>query len=377
VAVVTDIWPSASHPDNGPYVRELTIRLARRTSQLVLVPRLLFPRIHRRVWGDAVQGWQTGHEKPAGDVRVLRYPMLRIPKGTETEMRTLGTRLVLALRRQRPALVHAHFLFAVAPAAVRLGRMLRVPVVVTAHGTDVRWLGDQQLDVRPRHLEEMIDACLRADAITVVAQWMVEPFLAVGVAEERISVIPMGVDESVFRLRDRASVRVELGIDEGERVVLFVGRATPEKGARVLSDALAALDERGTSARCYVAGSTGLDGATHLGMLDHERLARWMSAADLVCLPSYSEGLPVAVSEALATGTPVVATAVGGMVDQIEPGVNGLLVPIGDVDALIDALAETLDRTWDRTLIRGSSEPYWWPSVIARFDALYDRLLGP
>ena len=371
VGVLTDLWPSRSEPHNGPFVRALTVRMSERFREIVLVPKLVLPRLHRRVWGRGVQGWQHGLEHPDADVRVLRYPMLRIPKGTETAARVVGSRSTLLLHGERPDVLHGHFLYAVAPACVRLADALGVPALLTAHGTDVRWLVDGAGGVRSRDRAEMIDACMRASGITCVAQWMVEHFVAVGVPDERIAVIPMGVDETVFRPRPRSEMRAQLGLDLNARVVLFVGRATPQKGSEVLREALSGLD----SVRGYVAGQFGIDGCTHLGMLDSESLAMWIAAADLVCLPSFSEGMPVSVSESLASGTPVVGTAVGGLLEQIREGENGLLVPPGDPAALRDAIVAALNREWDADAIRASSERFWWPSVTRRFEEQVDRLL--
>ena len=371
VGVLTDLWPSASEPHNGPFVRDLTVRMSERFREVVLVPKLVVPQLHRRVWGRAVQGWQRGLERPDANVRVLRYPMLRIPGGTETSARVLGSRATLRLHGERPDVLHGHFLYAVAPACVRLAEALGVPALLTAHGTDVRWLRDRGDEIRGRDHADMVDACLRASGITCVAQWMVEHFVAIGVPEERIAVIPMGVDETVFRPRASSEVRAQLGLALEAQIVLFVGRATPQKGSEVLREALAGLD----SVRGYVAGQFGIDGCMHLGMLDSESLATWIAAADLVCLPSFSEGMPVSVSESLATGTPVVATAVGGLLEQIREGANGLLVPPGDPVALRDALSAALDREWDVEAIRASSERFWWPSVTRSFEEQVDRLL--
>lgn len=371
VGVLTDLWPSASEPHNGPFVRDLTVRMSERFREVVLVPKLVLPGLHRRVWGRDVQGWQRRLERPDADVRVVRYPMLRVPKGTETSARAVGSRAALRLRGERPDVLHGHFLYAVAPATVRLAETLGVPALLTAHGTDVRWLRDRGDEIRERDYAEMVDACLRADAITCVAQWMVEHFVAVGVPDERIAVIPMGVDETVFRPRVRSEMRAQLGLALDARIVLFVGRATPPKGSEVFREALSGLD----SVRGYVAGKFAIEGCTHLGMLDSESLAGWIAAADIVCLPSFSEGMPVSVSESLATGTPVVATAVGGLLEQIREGENGLLVPPGDPSALRDGLNAAFEREWDPDAIRVSSERFWWPSVTRSFEEQVDRLL--
>lgn len=368
--VLTDLWPSASEPVSGAFVRELVLRLAGSVDQDVLVPRLLLPRVHWRIWGENAGGWQRGPLRPE-TVRVLRYPTVRVPRVGEAAARALGARLALRGAR-RPELVHGHFLYAVAPAAVRLARSLEVPALLTAHGTDVRWLVERRHEVPPRYHREMVEACRAADRITVVATWMVEPLLSVGVPGERIAVAPMGADETVFRLRDRAQARAELGVREDEPALLFVGRPSPAKGSDVL---LAALEKLGGGVRCYVAGPGSLPGCVALGELDPDRLARWMSAVGLVCLPSYAEGMPVSISEALAAGVPVVATSVGGIVEQVRPGENGLLVPPGDAQALAEAIEACLERDWDPAAIRAGSRRFWWSSAIELFQAEYARLL--
>lgn len=372
IALMTDLWPSRSEMHSGTFVRAQLDALTDRYRHVVLVPRLVAPALHRRVWGSAVQGWQEGHELPRPPARLLRYPMLRVPKGREAPWRSLGARLALALAHESPELVHAHFLFGVAPAAVRLGRVLGVPVVATAHGTDVRWIDEGGIQERFR--EEMAAAARAADVVVAVAADLAERLERAGVEPGRIEVIPMGIDATIFAPRDRSASRSDTGVGADERVILFAGRPTAAKGIEVLASALERLD----GVRCVAAGPVGppLRGIEYLGLLDPPDLARWMNAADLLCLPSFGEGSSVAVSEALACGTPVVASRVGGIPEQVRDGENGLLVPPGDPTALAEALQNGLSRAWSRDAIRASSRQYWWPTVAARVAAVYERLLA-
>ncbi|HVS84029.1 MAG TPA: hypothetical protein VHD91_00190, partial [Gaiellaceae bacterium] len=79
VGVLTDLWPSASEPHSGSFVAAQARALGGEFRQVVLVPRLLLPGAHARVWGGAVQGRQRGWEQPPAPHRLLRYPMLRVP----------------------------------------------------------------------------------------------------------------------------------------------------------------------------------------------------------------------------------------------------------------------------------------------------------
>lgn len=372
VAVLTDLWPSASEPFSGSFVRAQTRALGGDFRHVVLVPRLLVPLAHARVWGRAVQGWQAGWEEPDRPDRLLRYPMLRLPKGGEAEARALGARRALVRAGERPELVHGHFLYEVGVAAVRLARALDVPSVVTVHGTDGRWLVDG--GVQERFRRRMLEAARAVDRLVVVERALAEQLVESGVDAGRVEVVPMGVDEQTFRPRPRARARQALGIRLDERIVVFVGRATPEKGVAVLEQA---LERVGRSVRGVVVGpGSGLDRLEVVGPVSPERVALWLAAADVFCLPSFAEGMPVSVVEALACGRPVVASAVGGIPQQVQPERNGFLVPPGDAGALADALVEALAREWPEEELRATSEPFWWTSVAPRLRTLYEGLLG-
>jgi glycosyltransferase involved in cell wall biosynthesis len=369
-AVITDMWPSVDEPHAGRFVLASVAHGPPGWEQVVLTPRLLARRAHRRVWGRAVQGWQDGYEAPPPPHRLLRYPTFRLPKVGESAARAAGVRSVLAATRTPVDLVHGHFLLGVAPAAARVGRALRVPVVLTAHGTDVRFL---EGGLPPARRDEILAACAAASTVVAVSADLARRLVQVGVEERRVEVLPMGVDADVFAPGERAAARRELGLPDAGPIVLFVGRVTPDKGVIVLSEAAHRLDR---DTRVFAAGPAEVTppGIELLGVLAPRELARWLVAADVMCLPSFAEGTPVSVAEALATGTPVVATSVGGIPDQIAPG-NGLLVPPGDVDALATALSEALSRSWSPEMIRATSEPLWWSSISARLGEIYARAL--
>jgi len=139
----------------------------------------------------------------------------------------------------------------------------------------------------------------------------------------------------------------------GERLsVLCVCRLVPAKGLDVLMAALAALSVRGTEVRLVLVGSGPLDGALRdkardlgleeqvcfEGAVGQDDIARYYREADVFCLPSFAEGLPVVLMEAMATGRPVVATRITGIPELVDDGVSGFLVAPGSVEQLVGAL---------------------------------------
>jgi glycosyltransferase involved in cell wall biosynthesis len=108
------------------------------------------------------------------------------------------------------------------------------------------------------------------------------------------------------------------------------------------------------------------DHVEFLGPRPQPVVAEWIAAADLLCLPSHAEGSPNVVVEALASGTPVVASRVGGIPDLVDDGVNGLLVTPGDPAALASALAAALGRDWDPGRISSSIAHLTWSALGRR-----------
>jgi glycosyltransferase involved in cell wall biosynthesis len=104
-----------------------------------------------------------------------------------------------------------------------------------------------------------------------------------------------------------------------------------------------------------------------LGNLNAEQIARWYAASNLFCLPSYSEGCPNVIIEALACGRPVVATNVGGIPELMDARC-GILIPPRDASALADALAKTLDYPWDQEQIASSFRRSWQDMARETYD---------
>ena len=196
--------------------------------------------------------------------------------------------------------------------------------------------------------------------------------VAMGASPERTRTIINGCDLSVFHVTDRLEARQKLDIDPAAEVVVYIGRMDVKKGLRELVEAAAALHPQRPDLHVYMVGE-GPDRRSSRAPFDannaagyihvlpgcaFDEVAVWMAAADLVTLPSYMEGCPNVILEALACGRPVVATNVGG-IPEIMSDECGQLVPPRDSAALAQALASVLDRTWDATAISAHRSRSW------------------
>jgi glycosyltransferase involved in cell wall biosynthesis len=224
-------------------------------------------------------------------------------------------------------------------------------------------------------------ALRRAATVITVSDGLRDLALELGVDPGLARTIPNGVDAGTFFPRDRAACRSAHRIGADERVVLSAGDLAELKGHHRVIGALAALARAGTSARLIIAGGVGRSGryaeslrrlAAESGMNDRvefvgevrqEVLAELMTAADVFCLASSTEGWPNVVNEALACGTPVVATDVGAVRQMVSSERYGRVVPFGDDEALTRALQTALNGDWDRPAIAERGRSRSWQQV--------------
>jgi glycosyltransferase involved in cell wall biosynthesis len=175
-----------------------------------------------------------------------------------------------------------------------------------------------------------------------------------GVDPHRVNVVYDGVDETVFQPGDQSDARNKLGLGS-DPMVLFVGNLVPVKGTWVLLQACSQLISQGVNLTCHIIGDGPLrrDIASYIrvhklqdrislhGSLPHHELPDWFRAANALILPSFSEGVPNVLLEAMACGTPFVASRVGGIPEIAHLGRNRL-VPPGDARILAEAIGSFL-----------------------------------
>jgi glycosyltransferase involved in cell wall biosynthesis len=266
-------------------------------------------------------------------------------------------------------------------AAAALAAMFRVPLVQNVIGSDVNVLSSRL------GLRAQIRWALRRGArVIAVSSALGRGVEAIGVDKERIVIQHNGVDGDRFVIRDQKQARSHVGLG-GRRgpVILFVGNMVRAKGPDRLVEAMTLLVKRHPDALLCLVGSGDLDvelgrrvkalaleGAVKtLGRIAHDEIPWWMSAADVLCLPSEMEGCPNVVLEALACGRPVVATRVGGVPELISHQENGVLVSSRSPSALAEGLLAALERPWEAHELR-SSAPHLSHAEVA---AVYERAL--
>lgn len=312
-------------------------------------------------------------------------PLVSIPDRGPWDWQVVS-RLLRVCRHERVRIYHGHDY-----KSNLLGLLLRrfwpMRLVTTVHG----WVKHTRRTPLYYHIDRL---CLpRYEKVLCVSTDLHEECLASGVAASRCCLIENGIDTAEYcRHRRQADAKRDLGISPKRLVIGAAGRLSPEKGFDLLIRAVDRLLQGELDVELLIVGE-GDDRPrleeliARLGRTDRCRLLGFQAelrpyyeAMDVFALSSLREGLPNVLLEALAMEVPVVATAVNGVPRLIRHGVNGLLAPAGDAEALADALAELL-RDADlaerfRQAGRATVETdFSFAARTERLQAVYDQLL--
>jgi D-inositol-3-phosphate glycosyltransferase len=237
-----------------------------------------------------------------------------------------------------------------------------------------------------------------ADRIVVASQHEKHLLTALyGARGDAISVVPCGVDLDLFAPMDKEFARRRLGIAHTQRIILFVGRIEPLKGIDILISAAAQLHDDENFAVLIVGGDAraqtqveelrrhavglGIDHhITFVGSVPHEALPLYYNAADVCVVPSYYESFGLVAVEAMACGTPVVASRVGGLTSTVSDGETGYLVPWRCPEPFAERLELLLDNDELRASFgragREAVERFRWANVADAVASLYEELLA-
>jgi glycosyltransferase involved in cell wall biosynthesis len=385
VLTFSTLYPHAARPGHGIFVETrlrqlLASGLAHST---VVAPVPWFPFVHGAFGEYAVHARAPRHEMRNG-IEVLhpRFPVLPKIGNALTPFllsRAVAPTLRRLLRERAFDLIDAHYFYPDGVAAVMLGKRLGLPVVVTARGTDINLIGQYRL---PRAMIRW--AALNAAGVVAVSGALRERLAALGVPKERIQVLRNGVDLELFAPRSRAPLRRVLGMER--TTLLSVGNLLAFKGHGIVIEALASLPEcdlviagEGPDRAAFnaIARKAGVaERVRFVGSLSQEKLSEYYAAADVLVLASSREGWPNVLLEAMACGTPVVATKAGGVPEIVTSMEAGVVVEERSARALAHAVRELFANPRDRAATRRFAEQFGWGATTKGQLQLFRQVLA-
>lgn len=377
VVSTTLCYPNPAAPTQGIFVARRLREMARRVPLAVVAPVPWFP-IVRPISFDLRHG---AHSTPP-----VRHPrMFYLPGVAKSLDAAFYARALTAALREMPGradirLIDAHFEWPDAVGALYAARRLGLPIVCTLRGK----LHSQA--AHPRKRRRIVNMLRTAGALIAVSRALADDARRIAEADLPITVIPNGIDGSMFRHVDEAgrrAARDALGWDDGARYVVSVGHLQALKGFDRLVEVWPAVRSRIGDARLVLVGGPAGEpsferrlrgriealnlrsSVTLAGRREPADVAKMLQAADLFALASRSEGWCNALAEALACGCPAVATDVGGNREIILDASLGRLVPPDDGEMLSTALIDALTTPWDRPRIATAGGRRSWQQVAA------------
>lgn len=380
ILTVTTLYPNNAAPQHGVFVENrLRAWLQHSGGEAqVIAPAPWFPST-AKLFGTYARhaAAHTDEQRHGIDIRHPRYFL-----PPRVGMSYAPTALARVIEREARAtlaagfdfdLIDAHYLYPDGIAAVTVARRLGKPVVLTARGSDVTLFPSY-----PRQRAMILNAVRRADAVIAVARALKDDLVGLGAPAEKITVLRNGVDLQGFRPLDRAAIRKAMSLDGP--VIASVGGLIARKGHDLVIDAVARLagatllivgegPEEG-KLRAHAKGLGVADRVRFLGEVAHERLSEIYNAADALALASTREGWANVLLEAMACGTPAVASDVGGSAEVVSAPAAGRIVRERTPDAFAAALGEVIAGA-DRNATRAHAAAHSWDETSAGLSRLY------
>lgn len=380
------LYPNSVRTSHGIFVETRLRQLlaSGRIETRVVAPVPWFPFRHPRFGDYAKQATVPAHEVHNGiDVSHPRY--LLLPKiGMNLAPASLA-RAGLAAARKLIAdgydfdLIDAHYFYPDGVAATMIGKELDKPVVITARGSDINLLPGYRT---PRRL--ILQAADDSAAVITVSAALKDAIVDLGVSASKVIVLRNGVDLELFYPEDHVAMRAKLGVTRF--ALASVGNLIPTKGHQLAIGALQSLPDtelliagqgpqeqylRDLALRLGVA-----ERVRFLGVLAQTQLRSLYSAVDILVLASEREGWPNVLLEAMACGTPVVASNVGGIPEIVSAPESGLLFEAGNAISIAAAVDRLRSAMPSREATRAYAAQFSWQSTTEGQWLLFNRVLG-
>ena len=370
LAVFSTLYPNAANPAHGVFVEERLRKLVAsgQVQARVVAPVPWFPFRSQR-FGEYGRYARAPRFEERHGLQVAHPRYFLLPRvGMNSAPRFLARAAAPALQRMRAEgfdfdVIDAHYFYPDGVAAAALARQFDVPLVVTARGSDVTLLPRYEF---PRRM--ILYAAQQAAGIVTVCQALKDGLVELGVPSDKITVLRNGVDLERFKPAARDAVRRELGVTG--RVLLSVGWLITRKRHDLAISALPMLPD----CRLLIIGTGPEEGAlralarelavedrvTFVGHVAQADLYRYYTAADVLLLCSEREGWANVLLEAMACGTPVAATDVGGTAEVVTTPEAGVLIREHSPSAVASAVTGLLAHHSSREATRRYAEQFSW-----------------
>ena len=255
--------------------------------------------------------------------------------------------LIKIVKKYKIDIIHAHSVIPTGLVGVIVAKIMRCPSVITSHGMDIN-----NFDTKSIYGHLISFSLNHCDKVISVSGDLAETMKSLGITEDKIVILRNAVDTELFKPFKNMELRYKYAIGENEILILFVGYLDTFKGIFELIDAFYEINKKNKNVKLMMVGTGPKkdeikkkvsklnleDFVIFTGKISPVEMYNYYQAADIFVLPSYTEGLPISVLEAMACGLPIVTTNVGGIPEVIEDGLNGFIINSKDENELREKL---------------------------------------
>lgn len=394
ILVISGVFPSRVEPSRGVFVKERVKAMATLPGCdiRVIAPIPWFPPFKR------FSRWYKWSQYPNEEIYeglTIYHPRYALPPKVggyfhPRLMYPAARRIADRLRRDGFEFdaIDAHFVYPAGVVGAKLGRRYGVPVVMTGRGEDMLRFPDM-----PFKGKAIRWALKEAAHCVALSSEIADAMKNNGAADEKVTIIPNGVDIDKFRPLPQRECRETLGLPVDAKIILGVGDRQERKGFHILIDAMPEVLRAFPDTHAVIVGGPGRHGTDYtaeiekriaqhnlhdrvhlVGPQPHDDLPLWYNAADLFALLSSREGSPNVLLEALACGTPAVGTALGGIVDELARPEMGIVVKHRDFANVASAICTRLKACLDRNNSRNHfAKRSWQETANRQFDCIDSR----
>lgn len=384
ILTLSTLFPNTVQPNFGIFVERQTAGLAARDGvDVTVINPIGIPPWPMSVSLRYAELSALSHHEQWRGLNVYRPRFTLIPKYGGPYNPAMISRAVLPLVKKLHAqnpfdVIDAEFFYPDGPAAMRLSKALGIPFTIKARGADIHHWGTQK-----GCASQVLEAADKASGLLAVSSALRTDMTGLGMDTGKIMLHYTGLDQARFAPRDKAEEKAKLGI--AGPAILCVGALIPRKNQALLIKALAKLPGvtlmlagQGPSESDYRMQAVQLgvqDRVRFMGNIPHDDLSALFAAADVMALVSHSEGLANAWVEALACGTPIVASNVGGAPELIKSPDAGRIVEI-ELAAVTVAIQDLLDNPIPPHKVAASVAHFSWAKNAEALEAFFRKLIA-
>lgn len=363
--IITNLYPLPWQPNRATFNRQQFDLLKDEFNVSLMIP-VAFPE------------WFKYRKKIQQTDRIRYAPYFYIPKmGRRFYSLSMFFSLLLHsgawLKKRKPNIIMASWAFPEAVAASWLSKLFHTKFFFKVHGSDINLHGKI-----PARAKQIVKASRKATGILSVSKALAKEMTLIGINSDKINVIYNGVDHERFGANTKRP--------KVEDYLLFVGNLKADKGVLELIEGFNEISKSFPELHLVYAGDGAMmqsikkyahqtdlsDRVTLLGNINHDQLPSWISHAKGLCLPSYNEGVPNVVLEAMACGTPVIATNVGGIPEVVE-SFCGIIIQPKSSEEVSQGISKLLNQTWQSDKIKAHASDFNWTKNQTQFVQMLNQ----